>query len=64
MVRFVSDAVADRVAVRLRAQREYPVEIDPAYDVAPDYYMVRDLDTLPAIVHADNLFEGIEDARR
>ena len=41
-----------------------PVEIDPAYDVAPDYYMVRDLDTLPAIVHADNLFEGIEDARR
>ena len=40
------------------------VAIDPVYDVAPDYYMVRDLDTLPAIVHADELFEGIEDARR
>jgi carbamoyl-phosphate synthase large subunit len=41
-----------------------PVEIDPVYDVAPDYYMVRDLDTLPTIVHADELFAGIEDARR
>ncbi len=40
------------------------VMIDPVYDVAPDFYMVRDLDTLPAIVHAEELFEGIEDARR
>src|SRR5262249_37805150 len=39
------------------------VTIDPVYDVAPDFYMVRDLDTPPAIVHADDLFAGIEDAR-
>jgi hypothetical protein len=25
--------------------------------------MIRDLDTLPAIFHADDLSEGIEDAR-
>lgn len=40
-----------------------PVEIALAYDVADDYYMVRDLDTLPGIFHAEELFEGIEDAR-
>jgi carbamoyl-phosphate synthase large subunit len=38
-------------------------QIDEPYDVAPDYYMVRDLDTLPAIFHADELFEGVADAR-
>ena len=31
------------------------------YDVAEDYYMVRDLDTRPGILHADELFEGIEE---
>jgi hypothetical protein len=40
-----------------------PVEIALAYDVDNDYYMVRDLDTLPGIFHADELFEGIKDAR-
>ena len=40
-----------------------PVEIADAYDVAEDYYMVRDLDALPDIFHADSLHEGIEDAR-
>lgn len=33
------------------------------YDVAEDYYMVRDLDTLPDLFHAEELFQGIEDAR-
>jgi carbamoyl-phosphate synthase large subunit len=32
------------------------------YDAPEDYYFVRDLDTLPDIVHADDLFEGIDEA--
>jgi carbamoyl-phosphate synthase large subunit len=40
-----------------------PVQIEQVYDVAEDYYMVRDLDTLPGIFHADEVFDGIEDAR-
>lgn len=40
-----------------------PVEIEDAYDVAEDYYLVRDLDTPPHIFHADEFFEGIADGR-
>ncbi len=40
-----------------------PVEIAEPYDVAPDHYMVRDLDTLPDLFHGDTLFNGLEDAR-
>ena len=32
------------------------VEIAEPYDAAPDHYIVRDLDTLPDILHADDLF--------
>ena len=32
-------------------------------DTDETWYMVRDLDTLPDIFHADDLFEGIVDAR-
>jgi carbamoyl-phosphate synthase large subunit len=39
------------------------VNIDHVYDVVEDYYMVRDLDALPDIFHADSLYHGIEDAR-
>lgn len=35
------------------------VEIGEPYDVEEGYYMVRDLDTLPGIFHANELFEGI-----
>jgi carbamoyl-phosphate synthase large subunit len=38
-----------------------PVDLREEYDVAEDYYLVRDLDTLPGVFHADELFEGIED---
>jgi carbamoylphosphate synthase large subunit len=38
------------------------VLIPRAYDAIEDCYMVRDLDTLPGIFHANELFEGIEDA--
>ncbi|MGH7375085.1 MAG: hypothetical protein ACREJY_12750 [Candidatus Rokuibacteriota bacterium] len=39
-----------------------PVEITDEYDAADGFYMVRDLDTLPRIVHADELVEGLEEA--
>ena len=39
------------------------VDIPDCYDVAEEYYMVRDVDTTPGVYHADDLFEGIEDAR-
>jgi len=47
----------------VRLALDQPVQIDEAYDVAESYYMIRDLDTLPEILHADELSEGIEDAR-
>jgi carbamoylphosphate synthase large subunit len=34
-----------------------------AYDFAADHYLVRSLDTLPVVVGASELFEGIVDAR-
>jgi len=47
----------------LRLALGEPVDIQPVYDVVEDYYMVRDLDALPDIFHADSLGDGIEDAR-
>jgi glutathione synthase/RimK-type ligase-like ATP-grasp enzyme len=40
-----------------------PIEIAEPYDVAPDHYLVRDVDTTPAIVHAEQLFESMTDLR-
>jgi carbamoyl-phosphate synthase large subunit len=40
-----------------------PVEIAEPYDAAPDHYLVRDVDTTPAIVHAEQLFESVTDLR-
>jgi carbamoyl-phosphate synthase large subunit len=40
-----------------------PVDIVDDYDVVPDYYFVRHIDTVPDIIHADDVFEGIIDAR-
>jgi hypothetical protein len=34
--------------------------IDDPYDHVGEHYLVRDLDTLPTILPADALFEGIE----
>jgi predicted ATP-grasp superfamily ATP-dependent carboligase len=47
----------------VRLALDEPVVIAEPYDVAEDYYMVRDLDALPGIFHADEFFDGIEDAR-
>jgi carbamoyl-phosphate synthase large subunit len=51
-------------AAFVRLALDEPVDIGDAYDVSEDHYMVRDLDTLPMVVHADQLYDGIGDARR
>ena len=33
-------------------------------DQSADHFMVRDVDTLPGVFHADEFFSGIEDARK
>lgn len=38
-----------------------PVDIFEEYDVAEDFYMLRDLDTVPAIFHVEELFDGIQE---
>ena len=38
-----------------------PVDLRDEYDVAVDYYLVRDLDTLPHVFHAQEMFDGIEE---
>lgn len=39
------------------------VDVVDDYDSVPDHYFVRHIDTVPDIVHADEVFEGIIDAR-
>ena len=39
------------------------VDFGDAYDRVEDHYLVRDVDTLPEIFHADDLFNAMEDAR-
>ena len=46
-------------ATYVRLALDQPVVIDDPYDAVEDHYMVRDLDTLPGIFSADELFEGI-----
>jgi carbamoyl-phosphate synthase large subunit len=48
-------------ATYVRLARGETVTIPEPYDVAEDWYMVRDLDTLPGIFHGEDLFAGIED---
>lgn len=43
----------------LRLARGAPVELDDPYVTPPDHYVVRDLDTLPGVYTADQLFESI-----
>ena len=40
-----------------------PVDFRGEYDAPEGYYMVRELDTLAGIFHANEFFEGIEDVR-
>ncbi|MGH7392144.1 MAG: hypothetical protein ACREM3_22195 [Candidatus Rokuibacteriota bacterium] len=39
------------------------VELRDEYDVAEDYYLIRDVDTPPAVFHATEVFDGFLDAR-
>jgi carbamoyl-phosphate synthase large subunit len=48
----------------IRLGLDEPVELRDEYDVAPDHYMLRDVDVTPAVHHADAYFEDILDARR
>jgi hypothetical protein len=47
----------------LRLALGEPVNVRDPYDTTEEYYLVRDLDTDPGIFHADELLDGIEDAR-
>lgn len=40
-----------------------PVALRDEYDVAEDHYMLRDVDALPSVFHADDFFDGIEEAQ-
>jgi Fe2+ transport system protein FeoA len=48
----------------VRAALGEPVEIVGEHDFAQEYYLVRDLDTVPGVFHADELFDGIIEAGR
>ena len=39
-----------------------PVDHGEAYDAVDGYYMVRDMDMQPAVLHADDFFDGVLDA--
>jgi carbamoylphosphate synthase large subunit len=42
-----------------RIALDEPVELTERYVTLPDYYVVRDLDTVPGVFGADELFDGI-----
>jgi hypothetical protein len=50
-------------AMFVRLALDEPVSLREACDFAEDYYLVRSLDTLPAVVHADAFFEGVRQLR-
>ncbi len=50
-------------AMYVRLALGEPVKTRDACDFAENFYLVRSVDTLPAVIHADKFFENIEDAR-
>jgi hypothetical protein len=48
-------------AVCVRLARRERVAIAEPYETIEDHYLVRDLDTLPGVYHADALYDGIEE---
>jgi hypothetical protein len=48
----------------VRLAFDEPSGVGEVHDTTDDHYMVRDLDVLPGILHADELFDGIVDVRR
>jgi carbamoyl-phosphate synthase large subunit len=61
MTAFESVAKHNMPEVFVRVALGEPVVVGEAYDAVEDYYLVRDLDTLPGLLHAGELFEGIEE---
>jgi hypothetical protein len=47
----------------VRLARGEPPEVVGEYDVTEDHYMLRDIDTLPRMFHAEEFFDAVEDAR-
>jgi len=45
----------------VRLALDEPVEIRDEYDAVEDYYLVRDLDTLPGVFHSGELLDEIEE---
>jgi hypothetical protein len=53
----------DIVSLYVRLALGESLDIHGEDDSVDDYYTVRDLDTLPALLHANDMFEGITDMR-
>lgn len=50
-------------AVYLRLARGERVDLREEYEGTEHHYMLRDVDAVPRVFHADECFEGVEDAR-
>jgi glutathione synthase/RimK-type ligase-like ATP-grasp enzyme len=51
-------------AVYLRLARGEAVDLHEEYEGTEHQYMLRDIDAVPRVFHADEFFDGVEDARR
>jgi hypothetical protein len=51
-------------AVYLQLARGEAVDLHEEYEGTEHHYMLRDVDAVPRIFHADEFFDGVEDARR
>lgn len=50
-------------AVYLQLARGAAVDLHEEYEGTEHHYMLRDVDTVPHVFHADEFFDGVEDAR-
>jgi len=50
-------------AVYLALARGAPVDLHEEYEGTEHHYMLRDIDAAPRVFHADEFFDGVDDAR-
>ena len=50
-------------AVYLQLARGEAVDLHEEYEGTENHYMLRDIDAVPRVFHADEFFDGVEDAR-
>jgi carbamoyl-phosphate synthase large subunit len=50
-------------AVYLRLARGEPADLHEEYEGTAHHYMLRDIDAVPRVFHADELFDAVKDAR-